>query len=177
MEHDNRQTADTGSKEMPITRGSFPMTVERDVKTALWRGWRRKCPRCGTGPLFHAFLKVRDSCPVCQQDLRHHRADDGPAYLTILIVGHLIAPLFLHVFLTWRPEPLTLFTIFAIGAVVLSLYLLPRLKGATIAFQWARKMHGFGAELDHDNHIAADDTYATTPQNDQPLGPSQTRSE
>lgn len=120
------------------------------MKTALLRGWRRKCPNCGTGTLFQSYLSVRDTCPVCQQELFHHRADDGPAYLTILIVGHLIAPLFLHVFITWRLEPLTLFTIFAIGAVALSLYLLPRLKGGIIAFQWARGMHGFGTETPPD---------------------------
>ena len=57
------------------------------------------------------------SCPVCREELHHHKADDGPAYLTILLVGHLMAPL-LHIsFVTWRPEPLTLFTIFAVGCV------------------------------------------------------------
>jgi len=51
---------------------------------------------------------------------------------------------FLHIaFVRWRPEPLVLFTVFAIGTVALSLYLLPRLKGAIVAFQWARLMHGF----------------------------------
>ncbi len=115
----------------------------RDVWPALARGWRRKCPQCGSGPLLSSYLKVNDSCKVCREDLHHHRADDGPAYLTILIVGHIMAPLLLIVFETWRPEPLTLFTIFAVGCVGLSLYLLPRLKGAIVGFQWARHMHGF----------------------------------
>ena len=115
---------------------------EREMWPALWKGWRRKCPNCGTGPLLSGYLKVRDTCPVCRQDLHHHRADDGPAYLTILIVGHLMAPLLHVVFVTWRPEPLTLFTIFAVGCVGLSLYLLPRLKGAMIGFQWAKEMGG-----------------------------------
>ncbi|MDX1780642.1 MAG: DUF983 domain-containing protein, partial [Thalassovita sp.] len=44
----------------------------------------------------------------------------------------------------WRPEPLVLIAIFSVGTVGLSLYLLPRLKGALIGFQWARYMHGFG---------------------------------
>ena len=74
----------------------------------------------------------------------HHRADDGPAYLTILIVGHLMAPLLHVMFVNFRPDPLVLATTFTIGCVGLSLYLLPRLKGAVVAFQWARRMHGFG---------------------------------
>tara|TARA_B100000780_G_scaffold120062_1_gene84143 strand:- start:368 stop:610 length:243 start_codon:yes stop_codon:yes gene_type:complete len=80
---------------------------------------------------------------VCHQELHHHKADDGPAYLTILIVGHLMAPLLHMAFVTFRPEPLVLFTVFAVGCVALSLYLLPRLKGAIVAIQWARSMHGF----------------------------------
>ena len=118
---------------------------ERLLRPAMMRGWRRKCPCCGTGPMMGGYLKVRDHCTVCGEELSHHRADDGPAYLTILIVGHLMAPLLHIVFVTWRPEPLILFTIFAVGCVGLSLYLLPRLKGAVVGFQWARAMGGFAS--------------------------------
>jgi len=120
-------------------------TGERALWPDVWRGFRRKCPNCGTGPMMKGYLRVRDTCTVCREDLSHHRADDGPAYLTILIVGHLMAPLLLIAFTAFRPEPLVLFTIFAIGCVTLSLYLLPRLKGAIVGFQWARHLHGFGA--------------------------------
>jgi uncharacterized protein (DUF983 family) len=116
---------------------------QRDLWPALAKGWRRKCPNCGNGKLLHSYLKVNDTCDGCGQELHHHRADDGPAYLTILIVGHIMAPSLLAVFTTWRPEPMTLFTIFAVGCIALSLYLLPRLKGAVVGFQWARQMHGF----------------------------------
>lgn len=125
-----------------INIGTEPVD-DRQARPAMIRGWRGKCPSCGTGPLLGGFLKVNTSCPVCREELHHHRADDGPAYLTILIVGHILAPLLLVVFVRFRPEPLTLFTVFAIGCVALSLYLLPRIKGAMIGFQWARYMHGF----------------------------------
>jgi len=126
------------------TLPEFDTPHERDTKSALKRGWRRKCPNCGSGPLLKGYLKVRDECPACDEPLYHHRADDGPAYLTILIVGHLMIPALHIAFVHYRPEPLTLFTIFALGSTLLSLYLLPRLKGAIIGFQWARRMHGFG---------------------------------
>jgi uncharacterized protein (DUF983 family) len=125
------------------TLNQISVDDDRPLKPALLRGWRRKCPNCGTGPLLKGYLKVRDHCSVCKQELHHHRADDGPAYLTILIVGHLMAPLLHIAFVQWRPEPLILFTVFAVGCVALSLYLLPRLKGGVVAFQWARRMHGF----------------------------------
>lgn len=117
--------------------------AEREIKPAMMHGWRRRCPNCGAGPLLKGYLKVRDECPVCNEDLHHHRADDGPAYLTILIVGHIMAPSILFVFTKFRPEPMVLASLFSIGCVALSLYLLPRLKGMIVAIQWAKRMHGF----------------------------------
>lgn len=116
---------------------------ERPVKAALLRGWRCRCPNCGTGPMLRGYLTVRDQCPACGEALHHQRADDGPAYLTILIVGHLLAPIMLYVFTNYEPDPLVASSVFSVGAVALSLYLLPRLKGALVALQWAKRMHGF----------------------------------
>ncbi|MEM7731955.1 MAG: DUF983 domain-containing protein [Pseudomonadota bacterium] len=135
---------------MSIQTGSHSegASSERPLWPSVMRGFRRCCPKCGSRSLFTGYLKVRSTCTVCRQDFSHHRADDGPAYLTILFVGHLMAPLMHVVFTTFRPEPLIMFTIFTVGCVGLSLYLLPRLKGAVIGFQWARQMHGFGDEED-----------------------------
>ncbi len=116
---------------------------ERPLGRALLRGFRIRCPNCGEGRILHRYLKVHDSCPECGEELFHHRADDGPAYLSILIVGHVMAPLLLLTFKIFRPEPLELFAIFAVGSMALAFYLLPRLKGLVIAFQWARRMGGF----------------------------------
>lgn len=117
---------------------------ERPLWPAMHRGWRCRCPNCGAGPMMNGYLKVRDTCAVCGEDLHHQRADDGPAYLTILIVGHLMAPLMLFVFTRYRPDPLISATVFSIGCVALSLFLLPRIKGAMVGLQWAKRMHGFG---------------------------------
>lgn len=120
-------------------------TDERPTKASMLRGFRRRCPNCGEGAMFAGYLKVSDSCPVCSEDLHHHRADDGPAYLTMLVVGHIMAPLIHVVFTRFRPDPMVLATVFTIGCVALALYLLPRLKGVVVGIQWARRMHGFGA--------------------------------
>ena len=127
-----------------MTQMTQTLDSDRPLKQALLRGWRRRCPGCGAGPMLQGYLAVRESCPVCGEQLHHQRADDGPAYLTILIVGHLMAPMILWVFTTWRPDPLILASIFTIGTVALSLFLLPRLKGAMVALQWSKRMHGFG---------------------------------
>lgn len=121
-------------------------TAERPVRPALLRGWRRRCPRCGASTLMSGYLRVRDHCPSCGQAFHHHRADDGPAYITILLVGHIMAP-FMHVYFTQvRPEPLVMATVLSVGCVALSLFLLPRVKGALVGIQWSRRMHGFGDE-------------------------------
>ncbi len=120
-------------------------TGERPLGPALRRGFMCRCPKCGAGPLLKSYLKVRDHCPVCGEAFYHQRADDGPAYLTILIVGHIMAPLIYWVFVTWRPEPMVMATMFTLGTATLALAMLPRLKGALVALQWAKRMHGFAA--------------------------------
>lgn len=132
----------------PLATAPLLEEDDRPLRQALLRGWRRLCPNCGTGPMLKGYLTVRDACPDCGEALHYQRADDGPAYLTILIVGHLLAPILLFVFTTWRPEPLPLAVALSIGTVALSLYLLPRLKGAMVALQWAKRMHGFGGATD-----------------------------
>ena len=131
---------------MPVTN-TLAEDEDRPLKPAMLRGWRRRCPNCGSGPMLRGYLKVRENCPVCGEALHHHRADDGPAYLTILIVGHVMAPLILIAFTKLRPDPLTLAAVFSVGTVALSLFLLPRLKGALVALQWAKRMHGFGSAV------------------------------
>ena len=125
-----------------------PDDDDRPMRPALMRGWRRRCPNCGAGPLLSGYLSVRDACPLCGEDFHHQRADDGPAYLTILIVGHLLAPILMFVWTNFRPDALTMAVGFTIFTVALSLYLLPRLKGALVALQWAKRMHGFGSAPD-----------------------------
>lgn len=94
--------------------------------------------------MLSGYLAVREHCPVCMEELHHHHSDDGPAYLTVLIVGLLSAPLVAGSIAAFRPDPLVLTSVFSIGCVALALYLLPRLKGVMVALQWAKRMHGFG---------------------------------
>lgn len=121
-----------------------PLTDDRDVKRALARGWGRRCPNCGQGKVLYKYLKVVDSCPSCNEDLSHQRTDDGPAYVTVLVVGHIMGFALHFIWSTFRPEPMVMFLTFAAIATVTSLYLLPRIKGAFIGLQWAKRMHGFG---------------------------------
>jgi uncharacterized protein (DUF983 family) len=120
---------------------------ERNLKIALKLGWQRRCPNCGQGDLMRTYLKTRNACDMCDQVFSHHRADDGPAYLTILVCGHILAPLLMIVWEALRPDPLVMALGLCAGFITLALYLLPRFKGAFVALQWAKRMHGFSDDV------------------------------
>ena len=116
---------------------------KRDVWQALKRGFRGRCPRCGEGKLFRAFLKTADSCSVCGQDFTPHRADDLPAYLVIVIVGHIVVPLALMIETNYSPPVALQLAVYLPITFVASLALLQPVKGAVVGIQWALRMHGF----------------------------------
>ena len=119
--------------------------VHRSVREAVKRGFLGRCPNCGRGHIFGRYLKVRQTCEVCGEALHHHRADDAPPYVTILIVAHILGFVMVAVLSTWEDMPVwNQIVLWPSLVLVLSLVLLPRIKGALIALQWAMRMHGFG---------------------------------
>ncbi len=120
----------------------------RSVKTAMLRGAASRCPACGQGALNRAYLKVADHCNRCGEALHHHRADDAPAYFTMLVVGHVVVGGLLGVERAWAPPTWVQLAIWLPATLVLSLALLPMIKGALIGLQWALRMHGFGTGPD-----------------------------
>lgn len=120
----------------------------RSVWQAMWRGFRERCPRCGTGAMFRKFLKVADHCPHCGEELHHQRADDAPPYFTITIVGHIVVGGVLAAERAFQPSLWAHAAMWLPLTVVSSLILLPRIKGAIVGLQWALRMHGFGGTAD-----------------------------
>jgi uncharacterized protein (DUF983 family) len=107
------------------------------VLTGMKRGVRHRCPNCGEGRLYARYLKVDLDCEACGHHLAAYPADDGPAYFTILIVGHLfVAPLLLFPFI-WKASPFLVVPATVLPLLGLTLLLLPRVKGAVIGALWA----------------------------------------
>jgi len=127
----------------PAQYGGEIARPTRDWLTAVLRGARQTCPACGIGRLYDGYLKTRAHCPKCGEALHHHRADDAPPYFTIFVVGHIIIGLVLALEKTYHPAEWVHLALFLPLTVVLSLYLLPRIKGALIGLQWGLFMHGF----------------------------------
>jgi uncharacterized protein (DUF983 family) len=119
------------------------MRAERDLWTAMMRGFRCRCPNCGEGKLFQSFLKTNDACSECGLEFHHHRADDLPAYLVIVIVGHIIVPLVLAIETNYAPSYLFHTLVWLPLTLGMSLALLQPVKGSIVGLQWAFRMHGF----------------------------------
>jgi uncharacterized protein (DUF983 family) len=107
------------------------------------RGLAGRCPHCGQGRLFRAYLKPVETCPVCGEDLSHQRADDFPPYITMVIAGHILVPLILTVQLLTDFSVLTYLAIYLPVTVAAVFGLMQPVKGAVIGLQWALRMHGF----------------------------------
>jgi uncharacterized protein (DUF983 family) len=115
----------------------------RHIFASMLRGALLKCPACGVGAMFRRYLKVADSCSHCDEELHYHRADDAPAYFTIVIVGHIVVSLVLAVEMAYRPPIWLHITLWLPLTLILTLALLPSVKGALVGLQWALRMHGF----------------------------------
>ncbi|MCH9806418.1 MAG: DUF983 domain-containing protein [Alphaproteobacteria bacterium] len=120
----------------------------RSIPQSMLRGAAQKCPACGEGNVFSSYLKVNDACPSCSEELHHQRADDAPPYFTMMIVGHIVVALVLLVEDLYAPALWVHAALWAPMILVMSLWLLPRVKGALIGLQWAMRMHGFSGKED-----------------------------
>src|SRR5690606_27380837 len=134
--------------EQQMYGGTTDRGEQRSLLQSILRGAISRCPRCGVGGLFRAFLKVEDHCGHCSESLYHHRADDLPAYLVIVIMGHIVVAAFMGIegaveLTTWQH-----LAIWVPITIIGSLALLTPVKGAVVGLQWALKMHGFSGKED-----------------------------
>jgi uncharacterized protein (DUF983 family) len=116
---------------------------QRLLLPAILNGLRCSCPKCGKRKLFRAYLKVADRCDNCGEEFFHHKADDLPPYISIVIVGHILVGLMLHLEMEHAIAPIWYVVTLLPLALVLPLALLPSIKGAVVGLQWANRMHGF----------------------------------
>lgn len=115
----------------------------RDLRSALSRGLKGHCPACGEARLFGRFLKPVPHCPACGQDWTVQTADDLPAYLVVLVVGHMLAPFIVGLNLHYDISTAVQMALWPSLALVMSMLMIQPIKGAVIGLQWARRMQGF----------------------------------
>lgn len=120
--------------------GSENAEGERDGWKAVKRGLARRCPCCGEKTLFAGWLKPNTTCSACGLEIDAYRADDGPAYLSILVIGHVIVPLMMMVDPRMELSPFIHMALWGPLSIALCLLSLPLFKGMLIGWQWARDM-------------------------------------
>jgi uncharacterized protein (DUF983 family) len=103
---------------------------------AVIRAFIGRCPNCGVGKLLTGYLKPVENCSQCDEAFGHIKADDGPAWMTIMVVGHIIAPLMLAFAPGANLPDWGLVILLGSLALILTLAFLPRAKGFFIAVIW-----------------------------------------
>lgn len=128
-----------------LLRAAAPFLPATWSQAAL-RGAQGKCPRCGEAGLFRKYLRPVDRCAACGQDWSLQRADDFPAYVAILVTGHLLAPFIIMLSLEFELSVAAMMAIVVPLALVMMLGMLQPAKGAIIATQWWNGLNGFARE-------------------------------
>lgn len=95
-----------------------------------------KCPNCGQGKLYQRYLKTVDVCRHCHTKWVDYPADDGPAWLTILVVGHMMASIAVTMAISTDWPIWQIFILLAVGTLALTLAMLPFAKAAFITVIW-----------------------------------------
>lgn len=100
------------------------------------------------------------ACSNCGIDWSPQRADDFPAYIAIIVSGHLLAPLVIILSKDFDLGPAAMFSIIIPLALGMMLGTLQPSKGAVIAAQWWFGMHGFRQERPAESCEPADNAEA-----------------
>jgi uncharacterized protein (DUF983 family) len=119
----------------------MPAGAKRSVWDGILRGLKRHCPNCGQGRLFAGYLKVQPTCAQCGHDNGRYRADDGPAYVTVLLVGHVMVAPMLTFPVIWQASPFLVAPLALLTVGSATLAALPFIKGGFIGLLWATGSH------------------------------------
>lgn len=121
---------------------SYAIGRELSFFAMVKRGLKRRCPHCGEGSAFAGYLRVTDTCAECGTSLGHIRADDFPPYLTIFLVGHIIAPLILFADKSWSWSLELHMAIWLPLTTILTFLFLPMMKGVALGVMWRLGLSG-----------------------------------
>lgn len=108
---------------------------QRSTKEAIALGFAGRCPRCGMGRIFKGRLEIVDACPVCGLVLSEHDAGDGAVVPALLILGSILVALALWVEFRFEPAVWVHVVLWGPIGTLMTLWLLPRLKGIGVALQ------------------------------------------
>jgi uncharacterized protein (DUF983 family) len=85
--------------------------------TLLWRGLRRRCPRCGARGIFRGWFTLRDRCPSCRLEFAHEEGYWVGALImnTAFAIAAFAATFALGLILTWPDVPWAWLTVICVA--------------------------------------------------------------
>lgn len=105
----------------------------------LETGLKCRCPRCGKGPVFDGFLKLREGCPVCGLSYSFADPADGPAFFGMSAIGVLAMAGMMALEFSLHP-PIWIHLVVTLPLTVLACVAILRpLKGWLISEQYVHK--------------------------------------
>jgi uncharacterized protein (DUF983 family) len=106
-----------------------------NLKTLLKRGWRKKCPQCGEGPIYKRWLTMHEHCSSC--GLRY-LANQGDLFGPLVFLDRvlfLIPIITVFYFRIWHPN-LIVFLLVGVVTIFLFVFTLPNRNGLNLAFDY-----------------------------------------
>jgi uncharacterized protein (DUF983 family) len=71
----------------------------------FWRGFTRRCARCGSGHLFHGYLKMGPDCPGCGLHFEREQGYwAGAMAVNIIVTGGLFTVVFVAMLVATIPN-------------------------------------------------------------------------
>jgi len=127
----------------PSREACFDVRARSDsrptARAVIGRGLRRRCPRCGRGPLFDGFLRVHRQCAVCGLALASRPGDTWGFWvlgdrlfivIPVVLIYFGVAPLSV----LWR-------TVFMVSILIPLVLTMPHRLGVCIGFDYWTRVH------------------------------------
>jgi uncharacterized protein (DUF983 family) len=112
------------------------VTSERPaIRTALLRGWRRQCPRCGRGAIFKKWLSVNEQCAECGWKFLRDQGDLW-GYLLLVDRALFIFPIIVVLFFGLYDPNSVWYYVFLLGVVALLIGTMPNRNGLCIGLDY-----------------------------------------
>lgn len=111
----------------------------QSTRLILLRGWRRRCPRCGEGPLFRRGITFHERCSSC--GLRFQR-NHGDTWMFIIITDRI--PMLLAIALMYFGFIMSTWTTTAVFAAAVAIPLIATIRqrqGLALALDYLSRIH------------------------------------
>ena len=109
------------------------------IRQVIWRGWRRRCPHCGRGPLFATWFRMATECSECRLRFERRPGDTWAFWLIgdRLFIAALLAVIVFGFRSTTTAHVVGLF----LAAAVPLVWTMPHRLGVCVGLDYLSRVH------------------------------------